>query len=92
MDFVKREWLESVRLFFISFYGIIPYIGCAKNGVSLMIIYHCHLIENTWFLKDLFRKTKAFCAFQVGRLRSVAYTFIEIQLLVVLYRLGRCLK
>ena len=32
MDLVKREWLESMRLVFVSFYGIIPDVGGGKNG------------------------------------------------------------
>ena len=38
VDLVKREWLESVRLAFVSSCGIIPYVGCGKNGVRVMIV------------------------------------------------------
>ena len=71
MDLVKREWLESVRQVFVSLFGIIPYVGVAKNMFSLTIIYHIHLIENTGFLEDLFCKTKALRAFQGGRISDI---------------------
>ena len=54
MDLVKQEWVETVRMIYVSIYGITPYVGVDKNGLSLMIIYHIHLIENTEFLEDLF--------------------------------------
>jgi hypothetical protein len=28
------------KAIFVSFYGIIPYLGGAKNKVPLMIVYH----------------------------------------------------
>jgi hypothetical protein len=31
----------------------------AKNGLSLLIVYHFHLIENNGFLEDLVWYTKA---------------------------------
>jgi hypothetical protein len=50
-----------------------------KNRVRLIIFYHIHLIENTGFLEDLFRQTKALRALQGGRIRGVAYTLAETQ-------------
>jgi len=50
-----------------------------------MIFYHIHLIENTWFLDDLFCKTKVLRALQSGPDRGVAYTQLKIQLLIVVY-------
>ena len=40
MGIVKGESLESVRPSFVSFYGIIQYLGGAKNGLRLEIVYH----------------------------------------------------
>ena len=53
---------------FVSFYGIIPHMGAAKNRVPLLIVYHIHLIENTGFLEGLFCKTKAASAFDGGQI------------------------
>lgn len=39
IDVVKEECFETVRLFFVSFYGIIPYVVGVKNGASLEIVY-----------------------------------------------------
>jgi hypothetical protein len=61
---VKQDQRESGLLFFVSFNGIIPYMGYAKNRVALLIVYHIHLPENTGFLEDLFCKTKAASAFE----------------------------
>ena len=40
MCLVKRERLEPIRLFYVSFYGITLYIVAAKNGLWVLIIYH----------------------------------------------------
>ena len=61
----------------------------AEIGQKLEIVYHCHLIENTGFLEDLFCQTKGLKAFQGGRIRGVANTLLEIQLLIVINSFGR---
>ena len=58
IDFVKEEYFETVRLSFVSPYGIMPYREGAQNGLWVMILYHIHLIENTPFLEDLVWQTK----------------------------------
>ena len=50
--------------------------------LKLITIYHCHLIEKTGFLNDLFCKTKGQRALQSGPNRGVAYTQLKIQLLI----------
>ena len=67
-----------MRLFFVSFYGMAQDVVGAKNGLSLMIFYHIHLIENTRFLEDFFCKTKAHRALQGGQIRGGAYTLLKI--------------
>ena len=37
MDLVKREWLESLGVVFVLYFGIALYIVYAKNGLSVMI-------------------------------------------------------
>ena len=49
---------------FVSFYGITLYLVWGKNGLLLLIVYHCHLFEKTRFLEDLFRQTKGLRPFQ----------------------------
>jgi hypothetical protein len=89
MDIVKEECFKTVRLFYVSFYGIIPYVGGAQNGASLMIVYHINLVENTGFLEDLFCKTKGQRALRRGPNRGLAYTQLKIQLLIVVYNFAR---
>ena len=89
MDVVKKEWLETVRLLFVSLYGIILDVVGAKNGLWVMIIYHSYLPDKTGFLEDLFRQTKAGGAIQGGRIIDVAFTLIKIQLLIVAFSFGR---
>ena len=52
----------------------ILHIVGAEIGQNVMIIYHCHLIENTRFLEDLFRQTKADSTLRGGLGTEVAYT------------------
>ena len=70
---------------FVSFNGIIPYMVYAKNWVAFMIVYHIHLTENTGFLDDLICQTKELRALQSGPNISVAYTLLEIQLLIIAF-------
>ena len=73
-DLVKREWIESGRQIHISFNEIILYVGVPKNGVQVYIVYHIHIIEITWFIKDLFRQTEANSTLLGGLGTEVAYT------------------
>jgi hypothetical protein len=47
---------------FVSFDGIIPYMGYANNRIPLNIIYLREAFEKTGFPNDLFCQTKAFRA------------------------------
>jgi hypothetical protein len=54
-DSVKREWLESVRLSYVSFYGMAQDVVGAQNWLSPMTFTKAYAIEKTRFLKGLFR-------------------------------------
>jgi hypothetical protein len=43
INVVKEECFETVQMFFVSFFGTIPYMGYAKNRVALMIVIKCFI-------------------------------------------------